>query len=194
MELSSSEVKVLKVAMRPKEIKEVVEVISEINVDDIPLKTKNFERKDAFALVIGISKYREEAIPAVKYASRDAEVMAKYLENVGGIPRSNIKVLTDASVTKSDLEAYIEDWLARRVGKDSTVFVYYAGHGAPDVESKEAYIVPYEGHPDFPSKLYSVKRCMSRLTSFLPKKLSSCLIAVFQAQEAEALQKAAPVH
>ena len=163
MGTSSSEVKILKVAMRPREIREVVEVISEINVDDIPLKTKNFERKDAFALIIGISKYREEAIPAVKYASRDAEIVAKYLENVGGIPRNNIKLLTDASVTKSDLEAYIGDWLARRVNKDSVVFVYYAGHGAPDIESKEAYIVPYEGHPDFPSKLYSLKKMYESL-------------------------------
>lgn len=163
MGTSSSEVKILKVAMRPREIREVIEVISEINVDDIPLKTKNFERKDTFALVIGISKYREEAIPAVKYASRDAEIVAKYLENVGGIPRNNIKLLTDASVTKSDLEAYIGDWLARRVNKDSVVFVYYAGHGAPDIESKEAYIVPYEGHPDFPSKLYSLKKMYESL-------------------------------
>ena len=44
-ELSSSEVKVLKVAMRPREIKEVIEVISEINVDDIPLKTKILKEK-----------------------------------------------------------------------------------------------------------------------------------------------------
>ncbi|TAN43857.1 MAG: hypothetical protein EPN22_08965 [Nitrospirae bacterium] len=178
MEGSSSEIKVLKVAMRPREIKEIVEVISEVNVDDIPLKTKNFDRKDAFALVIGISKYREEAIPSVKYASRDAEVVARYLENVGGIPKSNIKLLTDTAVTKSDLEAYIEDWLARRVSRDSVVFVYYAGHGAPDMENKEAYIVPYEGHPDFPSKLYSLKK-MYELLNRLPAKevvvmLDSC--------------------
>jgi hypothetical protein len=179
MELSSSEVKILKVAMRPKEIKEVVEVISEINVDDIPLRTKNFERKESFALVIGITKYREEAIPAVKYASRDAEVIARYLENVGGIPRSNIKVLTDTSVTKSDLEAYIEDWLARRVSKDSTVFVYYAGHGAPDVESKEAYIVPYEGHPDFPSKLYSLKKMYESLNKLPAKEVIVMLDSCF---------------
>jgi hypothetical protein len=179
MELSSSEVKILKVAMRPKEIKEVVEVISEINVDDIPLRTKNFERKNAFALVIGITKYREESIPAVKYASRDAEVIARYLENVGGIPRSNIKVLTDASVTKSDLEAYIEDWLARRVNKDSTVFVYYAGHGAPDIESKEAYIVPYEGHPDFPSKLYSLKKMYESLNKLPAREVIVMLDSCF---------------
>jgi hypothetical protein len=176
---SASEVKVLKVAMRPKEIKEVVEVISEINVDDIPLKTKNFERKEAFALIVGISKYREEAIPAVKYASRDAEIVAKYLENVGGIPRNNIKLLTDASATKSDLEAYIEDWLVRRVSKDSVVFIYYAGHGAPDIESKEAYIVPYEGHPDFPSKLYSLKKMYESLNKLSAKEIIVMLDSCF---------------
>jgi hypothetical protein len=176
---AASEVKILKVAMRPKEIREVVEVISEINVDDIPLKTKSFERKEAFALVIGISKYREEAIPPVKYASRDAEVIARYLENVGGIPRSNIKVLTDASVTKSDLEAYIEDWLARRVSKDSVVFVYYAGHGAPDIESKEAYIVPYEGHPDFPLKLYSLKKMYESLNRLPAREVIVMLDSCF---------------
>lgn len=179
MELSSSEVKVLKVALRPKEIKEVVEVISEVNVDDIPLKTKNFERKDAFALVIGISKYREEAMPAVKYAVRDAEVLAKYLKNIGGIPRANIKVLTDTAVTKSDLEAYIEDWLARRVSKDSTVFVYYAGHGAPDTENKEAYIVPYEGHPDFPSKLYPLKKMYESLNKLHAREIIVMLDSCF---------------
>ncbi|MDI6744266.1 MAG: caspase family protein [Thermodesulfovibrionales bacterium] len=189
MGTSSSEVKILKVAMRPKEIKEVVEVISEINVDDIPLKTKNFERKDAFALVIGISKYREEAIPAVKYASRDAEIVAKYLENVGGIPRNNIKLLTYVSVTKSDLEAYIGDWLARRVGKDSTVFVYYAGHGAPDVESKEAYIAPYEGHPDFPSKLYSLKRMYEALNKLPAREVIVMLDSCFSGTGGRSITK-----
>lgn len=188
-ELSSSDVKVLKVAMRPKEIKEVVEVVSEINVDDIPLKTKNFERKEAFALVIGISKYRDEIIPPVKYASRDAEVIAKYLENVGGIPRSNIKLLTDASVTKSDLEAYIGDWLARRVNKDSVVFVYYAGHGAPDIESKEAYIVPYEGHPDFPSKLYSLKKMYESLNNLPAREVIVMLDSCFSGAGGRSITK-----
>ncbi|MBF0329879.1 MAG: caspase family protein [Nitrospirae bacterium] len=185
----SSDVKILKVAMRPKEIKESVEIISEVNVDDIPLKTKNFIRKESFALVIGISKYREEVIPAVKYASRDAEVVAKYLENVGGIPRDNIKLLTDTSVTKSDLEAYIEDWLPRRISKDSTVFIYYAGHGTPDAESKEAYIVPYEGHPDFPSKLYPLKRMYESLNKLPAKNVVVMLDSCFSGAGSRSVTK-----
>ena len=110
-------------------MKEIVEVISEVNVDDIPKKIKGFENKENVAIIIGISDYREKLIPpSVKYAARDAEIMAKYLEKLGGIPRSNIKLLTDDTATKSDIEAYAEDWLTRRVNQDSTVFIYYAGH------------------------------------------------------------------
>jgi|GEM_PF-554322 len=188
-DVSASEVKILKIAMRPKEIREVVEVISEMNVDDLPLKTKDFERKEIFALVIGISKYRDEIIPSVKYASRDAEVIAKYLENVGGLPKNNIKVLTDTSATKSDIEAYIDDWLVRRVNKDSTIFVYYAGHGTPDFGSNEAYIVPYEGHPEFPSKLYSLKRMYESLNKLSAKNIIVMLDSCFSGASGRSITK-----
>ncbi|MEK7196942.1 MAG: caspase family protein [Nitrospirota bacterium] len=175
---SPSERRVLQVAMRTAEVKEVIEVVSEVDVDDIPSRIRGFEKKEDFALLFGISTYREKSIPEVKYASRDAEVMAKYLEHLSGIPRSNIMVLTNDKVTKSDLEAYIEDWLPRRVTKNSRVFVYYAGHGAPDPQGKDAYIVPFDGNPDFPSKLYPLSRMYDALNK-LPNReivvmLDSC--------------------
>ncbi|MCX5854731.1 MAG: caspase family protein, partial [Deltaproteobacteria bacterium] len=160
---AAPERRVLQVAMRSVEVKEVIEVVSEIDVDDIPSRVKGYEKKDDFALLFGISNYREKIIPEVKYASRDAEVMAKYLEHLAGIPRSNIMVLTNDKVTKSDLEAYLEDWLPRRVTKNSRVFVYYAGHGAPDPQGRDAYIVPYDGNPDFPTKLYPLSRMYDTL-------------------------------
>ena len=172
--------KTLQIAMRPVEtIETTVEVISEINVDDIPLKIKNYERKDAVALVIGIGKYREEAIPPVKYAARDAEVMAKYLENLGGVPKANIQVLTDEKASKSDIQAYLEDWLPRRVNEDSTVFLYYSGHGAPDPQGREAYIVPYEGQPDFPSKLYPLQNIYASLNKLPAKRVIVMLDSCF---------------
>jgi len=155
--------KTLRVAMRALEVREAVETISEASVDDIPLKVKGFERKEAVALVMGIGTYREKAIPKVKYAARDAEVMARYLENVGGVPRANIKVLTDEKATKSDLVAHVTDWLPRRVTGDSTVFVYFAGHGTPGPKGTEAYLIPYEGHPDFPSQLYPLREMYETL-------------------------------
>ncbi|MCK4820710.1 caspase family protein, partial [bacterium] len=179
---SPSARKTLKIAMRPVEVKDTIEIISEVSVDDLPPKTKNYKKNEDFALVIGIGKYREKIIPSIKYAERDAEIVAKYLENLSGIPRSNIKLLTGNNATRSDLVAYSEEWLSRRVKKNSTVFIFYAGHGAPDPLGKEAYIVPYEGHPDFPSKLYPLKKMYESLNK-LPAEnvivmLDSCFSGV----------------
>lgn len=166
----------LRVGMSPAP-EAVEEVISEIGVDDIPPRAKGGPSGNV-AVVVGLSRYREKAIPAVKYAARDAEVMARYLQNVGGVAADDIKILTDDAATKSDLEAYLEDWLPRRVRPDTTVYFYYAGHGAPDLTGKESFLVPYEGHPDFPTKLYPLARAYAALAK-LPAKavvvmLDSC--------------------
>ncbi|PKN18637.1 MAG: hypothetical protein CVU71_14255 [Deltaproteobacteria bacterium HGW-Deltaproteobacteria-6] len=174
-----SEAKTLRVAMRSVEVRETVEMISEVNVDDIPLKVREYEKKDNIAIVIGISKYREKMIPEVKYAVRDAEVVARYLENVGGIPRANIKILTDDKATKSDLEANISDWLPRRVTANSTVFVYYAGHGAPGPQGREAFVVPYEGHPDYPSQLYPLQKMYDELNKLPAREVVVMLDSCF---------------
>jgi len=171
--------KTLRVAMRSVEVKETVEMISEVNVDDIPLKVRDYEKKDNVAIVVGISKYREKMIPEVKYAVRDAEVVARYLENVGGIPRANIKILTDDKATKSDLEANISDWLPRRVTANSTVFVYYAGHGAPGPQGREAFVVPYEGHPDYPSQLYPLQKMYDELNKLPAREVVVMLDSCF---------------
>lgn len=140
--------------------------------------------------MIGISDYREKSIPAVKYAKRDAEIMAGYLQNVGGIPKANIKVLTNEGATKSDLEAYIEDWLQRRVSERSTIFIYYAGHGAPDTQGREAYIVPYEGHPDFPSKLYPLKKMYESLNKLPARNMVAMLDSCFSGSGGRSVTKA----
>ncbi len=176
---SPTEAKTLRVALRAVEVKETVEMISEVNVDDIPLKVRDYEKKDNIALVVGISKYRDKIIPEVKYAVRDAEVVARYLENVGGIPRSNIKVLTDDKATKSDLEANISDWLPRRVTGNSTVFIYYAGHGAPGPQGREAFIVPYEGNPDYPSQLYPLQKMYDALNKLPAREVVVMLDSCF---------------
>ncbi len=148
-------------------------------VDIIPEPGLVRENKNAFALVIGISRYREKAIPGIKFASHDAKIMAKYLEKVRGIPRKNIKVLIDEEATKGDFEAYFEEWLPRRVKKDSTVFVYYAGHGTPDPKTQEAFLVPYDGHPDFTRKLYPLKRVYAALNTLSSKEIIVMLDSCF---------------
>jgi formylglycine-generating enzyme required for sulfatase activity len=139
---------------------------------------KEFQQPNAYAVVIGIGQYREEVIPKVAYAVQDAQAIAGLLETQAGIPKTHIKVLTDARATLSDLRNHLGDWLRMRVKADSTVYVYYAGHGTPNLQTQSGAIVPWDGHPDFPSGLYPLKELEDTLSK-LPTKnvvvfLDSC--------------------
>lgn len=139
---------------------------------------QNFPQSNNYAVVIGISQYREEVIPKVAYAVKDAEAIAQLLESQGGIPKVNIKLLTGAKATIGDLRSHFGDWLQMRIKPDSTVYVYFAGHGTPNPQTGEAYLVPWDGHPDFLSGLFPLKELYETLSK-LPAKdiivfLDSC--------------------
>lgn len=170
--------KTFRLALRGR-LEEAAEVLSELDVDEIPAATKGIGGPDDAALVIGISRYRDKDIPAVRYATRDAELVAKYLTRVAGVPAENVKVLTDDTATKSDVEAYLTDWLPRRVNERSRVFVYFAGHGSPAATAGEAFLVPYEGQPDFPSKLMPLKSLMASLEKLPAREIVVALDSCF---------------
>jgi hypothetical protein len=98
-----------------------------------------------FALVVGISKYRD--LPEASFAEQDARAVKRHLLALG-YPEQNIVLLAGDHATKSSLEEKLERWLPMNIGDKSTVFVYYSGHGAPDAESREAYLVPWDGDPE----------------------------------------------
>jgi hypothetical protein len=159
---SPMEVKKFTFAMKPADVKETSKVLSRLaDVDIVPSRPRGHVCKDCYALVIGISKYR--SIPEVKYAAKDAEIVSRYLETVGGVPAANIKLLKNDSATRADIVSSVEEWLPRRVKPSSKVYVYYAGHGTPDPKTNEAYIVPYEGEPGYQKKLYALNKLYKSL-------------------------------
>jgi formylglycine-generating enzyme required for sulfatase activity len=139
---------------------------------------KEFKQPDAYAVVIGISQYSEEVIPRVQYAVKDAQAVAKLLETQAGIPKTHIKLLTDGKATLSGLRNHLGEWLRMRVKPESVVYVYYAGHGTPNLQAQSGSLVPWDGHPDFPAGLYPLKELEDTLSK-LPTKdvvvfLDSC--------------------
>jgi len=121
-----------------------------IDVDEPPAALP--PQASSAAVIIGIERYGDR-IPGAPYAERDAAVFRTYALNVMRVPEENILFLANDKATKGAIETAIEAQLPAIVtaGK-SDVYVYYAGHGAPEVEEKAPYIVPYDGNPDFPGK------------------------------------------
>lgn len=118
-------------------------------------------RNKDVAVVIGIENYR--GLPKSDYSKSDAGLVKDYLKALG-IQERNIDFLTDEKATKTDIEKSLEAWLPNRVHKEGLVFVYYSGHGSPDPQTGEAYIVPYDGDPNYLSVTgYPLKRLYERL-------------------------------
>lgn len=109
---------------------------------------------DAVAVVIGIKDYRNRDVPAVEYALNDARTVKKYLVQGMGFREGNI--IFQENATKGDFETIFGSRENRRgqladyvkEGR-SDVFIYYTGHGAPDLESKSSFFVPADGNPNY---------------------------------------------
>ncbi|KAF0144379.1 MAG: polysaccharide deacetylase [Nitrospirae bacterium] len=113
------------------------------------------------AVVIGVEKYQD--LPASDYSSSDAKLMKEYLVSLG-VKERNIELLLNERATQSSIKKTVETWLPNRVKSDSKVVIYYSGHGAPDAKTGNAYIVPFDGDPNYLEDTgYPLKRLYDKL-------------------------------
>lgn len=109
---------------------------------NIPLRTVNNTR--TFAFIFANENY--SAMPEVPFAINDGKSFATYCHSTLGIPMSNINTYYDA--TYGNMLAameYLKQVDATFKG-DINVIVYYAGHGAPDEKTSDAYLIPVDAH------------------------------------------------
>ena len=148
------------------------------DVDELPsIKAK--PNKNSYAIVIGIENYRQK-LPKADFATHDAQTVTEYLTKVMGYPEENVVTLMNEHAAKSDFEKYFEKWLFNNVEKDSSVFIYYSGHGAPNVKTGDAFLVPYDGDPSFIAETgYSLKRLYDNLGKLQAKEIIVALDSCF---------------
>ena len=155
--------------------------VAKVDVDALPTASVKTD-PDAFAVVIGVEKYRSAGVPVVDYAARDAKTVAAYLGVMGFDPK-NVAVLTDADAGKVDFDKYFGKWLQNRTGPKSRVFVYYAGHGAPNPTTGAGYLMPYEADPSYlDESAYPVARLYAELGKLKTKDVTVVLDACFSGQ------------
>lgn len=96
-----------------------------------------------WGLIIGIEDYAH--LPKVEYAKKDALVVRDYFERILGVPEENIVMLMDSDATKARIEGFLQQYIPANVKPDTTLYVYFAGHGAPDASKGTPYLVPFDG-------------------------------------------------
>lgn len=130
-----------------------LETLPELNIDirqNIP-KT-NAVNENAIAVIIGNKDYLKADVPPVDYALNDALLMKQYLMKTFGYREGNILFYPNA--TQADFNAIFGSTTEHRgklfnyvKPKESDVFIYYSGHGAPDLSNGEGYFVPVDCDP-----------------------------------------------
>lgn len=130
-----------------------------------------------FALVVGVENY--QTVAKAEHAVRDARAVKAHLK-AAGYPERNILFLVDQQAGKSALDKYLDAWLPRNTDEHSTVLFYFSGHGAPDPEKGEAYLMPWDADAKFTESTgYPVKRLYAKLNALKAKRVLVAMDACF---------------
>ena len=92
------------------------------------------------ALVIGINKYQDKTIPALKTAINDARELSNLLKTKYGF---EVTLLLDHQATRKAINQKLRD-LAANSTSDESVLIYFAGHGEFDRVLNDGWWVPVD--------------------------------------------------
>ena len=139
------------------------------------------KNNNALAIIFGIEDYKN--ISDVSFAHRDARFIKEYFNKTLGVKKSNIHYKTNDDVSKAEFDLVFSEggWLNKRVKVGITeIYFYYAGHGAPDIKENKAYLIPYDGDPNYASQTgYEIEEIYDNLANLNAKSVTVFLDACF---------------
>ena len=114
-----------------------------------------------YVVIFANQNYQKEQ--DVPFAIHDGEVFLEYCIKTLGIPERNIRMQTNATLNNMKHEV---DWL-RNVIKanrgEAKGIVFYSGHGMPDDNNKNSYLLPVDGYSTDPGSGYSLDKMYADL-------------------------------
>jgi len=111
-----------------------------------PLAIKAPTNNNAVALIIGIEDY-ENTFKAA-YAKQDALFFHDFAHQAFGVPRYNIKLLTNANARRNDTLRLTTNWLPKIIKENKTDFyLFFSGHGLASSDGDDLFLLPYDGDP-----------------------------------------------
>ena len=108
----------------------------------------NAQNRKRWAVVVGVSDYIDPTISDLAYADDDARAVYDFLRSpsagMGGIPEENIRLLLNEQATARNIRSALTTFL-RGSTPDDVIFIYIAGHGAPDpYRLEDLYILAHD--------------------------------------------------
>jgi len=86
---------------------------------------------DKWALVIGVSKFRDPSIN-LEFTAKDAQDFAALLTNkaYGRFQPDHVHLITDSAATTKRIKEEL-NWIARSAGRNDLIVIYLSSHGTP---------------------------------------------------------------
>lgn len=170
---------------------EVAAQVTQTDIADVQLRSEvdrnipqtNKTNSHRYAIIIGNQDYHsyqrglnsEQDVP---FATEDANVFKQYCEKTLGVEERNILLLNNATSAKMIQEIEIMTRLAAREPQAEIIF-YYAGHGIPDENTKEPYLIPVDVSATSLSSAISLYELYQKLSATNAQRITVFLDACF---------------
>jgi tetratricopeptide (TPR) repeat protein len=133
--------------------------------------------KSKYALVIGISKFKDTAIN-LRYPAKDAEDFSRFLTETQGFSPNNVRCLMNEQATRENILAAMgETWLPRTVDKEDLVLIYFSTHGSPSAMDEKGinYLLAHDTDKEV---LYATGIPVQDLTRMIRDKVHADRVVV----------------
>lgn len=154
---------------------------SDVDIDIPAVASPNSNR---FALIIGNEDYSTyqktlQVESNVEFAVNDAKVFKEYAIKILGVPEENIILAINANLREMNRELNKVNGIVQNLKGQSEIFVFYAGHGFPDEQTREAYLVPVDVSGSEIQDAIKLSDFYKKLTEYPAKRVIVFLDACF---------------
>jgi gliding motility-associated-like protein len=141
-------------------------------------------KTNTYALIIGNEDYSSFQTELnvevnVDFAINDAKMFKEYCNKTLGIPEKQIKILTNATSGQMNQGISWLNNLAKIDNGNAELIFYYSGHGLPDEETKESYLMPVDISGSNVNQAIKLANIYNRLNEYPSKKVLVLLDACF---------------
>ncbi len=151
---------------------------------DTNIPVSNIQKANTYCLIIGNEDYSSFQAGLsnevnVDYAANDAKVFKEYCTKTLGIPEKQIKLLVNATAGQMNQGIAWINNLTKIDNGNAEVIFYYSGHGLPDEQTKEAYLIPVDISGSNVTQGIKLNDVYAKLNEFPAKKVTVFLDACF---------------
>ncbi|MFH1297860.1 MAG: caspase family protein [Bacteroidota bacterium] len=163
---------------------EKIEIASLTTPIDKNIPNTGITHSNRYALIIGNEDYSSHQTGLsrevnVDFAANDARIFKEYAVNTLGVPERQVKILVDATAAQIKRELAWISSLAKLESGNAELIFYYSGHGLPDENTREPYLIPVDVSGTNIAQGIKLSEVYKKLTEYPNKRVTVFLDACF---------------